>query len=424
MGYRSSTTKLTNASTTNIIDAPAGVVAGDLIIIAIAVGSSGTAYTPPSGFTDYGYNVLNSYDSALIGLMWKIAGLSEPSSYTITLGSAIDSAAVCTAVSGVTNPTTPIASASFQTADVSTLPITIPSASVSPSAAGSDLIWLAGFDTYVPAHSTVYTGPTSPAGFTLRASISGANSGATNAQNIGVATGTASDTSSTTISGGDITNPVGTGAQSFVWLLALNSGGPTGPALSSPTPSGTIGTSTTATLGATTTNGAAGSNNIYGVWSTSNGFSGVTATQVKAGQNAAGSTSGVSTSEAVAVTSTSPTISVSSLTANTLYYYALVQTDVNGDSNVVTGSFTTAAVTTSTALGLRNEFNAPINFTSFDWFLISTWGDTVLASGTTSTNGSGSLLLSGLSLAAGPYLLFYKLASNQDHNGMRPVTLV
>lgn len=424
MSYRSSTTKLTNASTTSVIDAPAGIVSGDLILIAISLSNTGVYASAPSGFTEYDRHAINSYDNAAISLMWKIAGASEPSTYTITFDSPVDSAAVCVVHSGVTNPTTPIASASFQTADVSAVPIEIPSASISPPAVGSDLVWFAGFDTYVPTHSTVYTGPTSPAGWSLRASISGANSGATNAQNIGVATGVSTTTSSTEVSGGSITNPVGTGAQAFAWLIALNSGGPTGPTLSSPIPSSTIGTSTTATLGATTTNGTAGANNIYGVWSTANGFSGVTAAQVKAGQNAAGSSSGVSTSGTIAVTTTSPTIPVSSLIANTTYYYALVQTDVNGNSNVVTGSFTTAAVTTSTALGLRNELNAPISSTSFKWFLTSNWGGSVLASGTTSTNGSGTLLLSGLSLAAGPYLLFYSLASNVDHNGMRPVTLV
>lgn len=199
-------------------------------------------------------------------------------------------------------------------------------------------------------------------------------------------------------------------------------GAASGATLSSPT-TPSIGT-TTATLGATTTNGTAGSNNIYGVWSTSNVFSGVTGTQVKAGQNASGSTSGVSASGIVAVTSTSPTISVTGLTANTTYYFALVENDVNGDSNVVTGSFTTSAVTTSFSLGMLNGSDAAVASISLSWFLMSTWGGAVLASGTTSTDSGGSLTVSGLSQAAGTYKLFYKLASDETQNGMHLVDLV
>jgi hypothetical protein len=217
---------------------------------------------------------------------------------------------------------------------------------------------------------------------------------------------------------------VGANVHNVAMVVLAETAGTPAATLSSPTPSGTIGTATTATLGATTNQGTAGSNNIYGVWSASNGFSGVTATQVKAGQNAAGSTSGVSNSGAVAVTTTSPTISVSSLSASTTYYYALVQNNANGDSNVVTGSFTTSAVTTSTSLGMRDNSNAAVASTSINWYLTSTWGGSVLASGTTSTDGAGALTLTGLSLAAGTYMLFYKLASDQTSNGMHTVVLV
>ena len=121
------------------------------------------------------------------------------------------------------------------------------------------------------------------------------------------------------------------------------------PTLSSATPSGTIGTSTTANIGATTTNGTAGSNTLYTVRATTDIFTGVTATQVKAGQNASGNTTGVTALNA-AVTTTAPSVSQTSLTASTLYYYAEAQEDSNGLSNVLTGSFTTAAAATGAKL--------------------------------------------------------------------------
>lgn len=109
--------------------------------------------------------------------------------------------------------------------------------------------------------------------------------------------------------------------------------------LSAPTPSGTIGTSTTASPGATTNQG---SGTGYVVVTTAS-LAGITAAQIKAGQNASGSTSGV-TSGNVAISATGAfTISLTGLTQTTAYNYAVVQNNANGDSNIVTGSFTTAA---------------------------------------------------------------------------------
>ena len=107
--------------------------------------------------------------------------------------------------------------------------------------------------------------------------------------------------------------------------------------LSSPTPSGTLGTSTTATIGASTdqTSGTG-----YCVVDSAVNLSGVTASQIKAGQKASGSAALASGNTSV---SASPfSISVSGLSVDTLYSYAVVQNNANGDSNVVTGTFTTA----------------------------------------------------------------------------------
>lgn len=193
--------------------------------------------------------------------------------------------------------------------------------------------------------------------------------------------------------------------------------------LTNATPAGGItGSSTTATVGATTNHGTSGSNTLFAVASTSS-LVAITAAQVKAGQNASGSTSGVISGNA-SVASTSPSVSLSGLSGGTLYYFAVVQEDANGLSNVLTGSFSTSTATRSTSLTFRDSANAAVVSQSISWFLTSSWGGTVLHSGTTSTNGAGALLLTGLSSAAGGYLLFYKATSDQNLNGMRPVTLV
>lgn len=113
----------------------------------------------------------------------------------------------------------------------------------------------------------------------------------------------------------------------------------TAPVLSAPTPSGTLGTQTTATIGATSTQSTG---NFYVVVDTAGNLSGVTATQIKSGQRASGAAALAAND--VAVSTTSPSAGVTGLVAGTSYAYAAVQNNANGDSNIVTGTFTTAAL--------------------------------------------------------------------------------
>ncbi len=111
--------------------------------------------------------------------------------------------------------------------------------------------------------------------------------------------------------------------------------------LSSPTPSGTLGTTTTATIGATTDQT---SGTFYAVVDSAANLSGVTATQIKAGQKASGAAALASGSSAVSTTA--PAANVTGLSPTTLYSYAAVQNN-GSDSNVVTGTFTTATAAVS-----------------------------------------------------------------------------
>lgn len=113
------------------------------------------------------------------------------------------------------------------------------------------------------------------------------------------------------------------------------------PALSSPTPSGTLGTATTATIGCTTDTA---SGTLYRVVSLTNNVSGATAAQIAAGNHSGGSAADFSGNSAISTTT--PSASQTGLAAGTLYYYALCQ---NGTSNVVSGSFTTDSPTLSSA---------------------------------------------------------------------------
>lgn len=122
---------------------------------------------------------------------------------------------------------------------------------------------------------------------------------------------------------------------SFITAWTGTDAASSGPTLSSPTPSGTLGTATTATLGCTST-AAAGT--IYGVVDTAANISGITATQVVAGQNKNSTAAAFSAN--ASVSALTPSVGITGLTASTTYSYALAQAN-SGNSNVVTGTFTT-----------------------------------------------------------------------------------
>lgn len=109
--------------------------------------------------------------------------------------------------------------------------------------------------------------------------------------------------------------------------------------LSSPTPSGTLLTQSGATISATTDQGLG---TLYVVVDSSANLSGVTAAQIKAGQKANSTAALASGNVTVTAADLTPDVIVSGLSPSTAYAYAIVQNNAEGDSNVVTGTFTTA----------------------------------------------------------------------------------
>jgi len=107
---------------------------------------------------------------------------------------------------------------------------------------------------------------------------------------------------------------------------------------------------TTATIGATTDQT---SGTFYVVVDTAANLSGVTATQIKAGQKASGSAALASGN--ASVSTTTPSVGVTGLAVETLYSYAAVQNNTNGDSNVVTGTFTTTNGLDQKRFRFRND---------------------------------------------------------------------
>lgn len=192
--------------------------------------------------------------------------------------------------------------------------------------------------------------------------------------------------------------------------------------LSSPTPSGTLGTQTTATLGASTNQS---SGTLYAVASATQAhITGITAAQVIAGQNS--SSAAASFAANAAVSTASPSVGLTGLSGATLYYYALAQVTSGGNSNVVTGSFTTASNTRSTTITLYNASNAVLASTN-----VRVWTRTGLsaaaADGGTNglaltTNGSGVLSVTNLTIAGGAGWLTVKDDTDDNNCHNYPVT--
>jgi hypothetical protein len=128
-------------------------------------------------------------------------------------------------------------------------------------------------------------------------------------------------------------------------LVAISIIDATPAVLSNPTPSGTIGTTTTATIGATTDQPTG---TFYCVVDTAANLAGITNAQIEAGQR--NDNSPALAANSATVTTTTPSAGVTGLSPGTLYSYAACQDNANGDSNIVTGTFTTAAVTNIRAI--------------------------------------------------------------------------
>ncbi len=194
-----------------------------------------------------------------------------------------------------------------------------------------------------------------------------------------------------------------------------------GATLTSPSPLGPIGTTTTATIGGTTNQGTAGSNNMYFVLSTSNVFSGQTVQDCVDGKrHSDGTTTGVTASGAVAVTTTSVTWPRTGLTGSTTYYYAMGQRNANGDSNVIQGSFTTAATVNRgiriTDIYAPNSASIVADATGVDVAVYDAFGGTKLYQGTVNLVGGDCDIDSDSvgALASTPYVLMRWVVSGNE----------
>lgn len=200
---------------------------------------------------------------------------------------------------------------------------------------------------------------------------------------------------------------VSTSYDQILTLLIVLSDNAVAPVITDPTPTGTLGTRTSATLGVTTDSA---SGTLYAVVSTvandinnipTNSGSTVVDGKVFGGANAPFALNGN-------VTTTSPSLALSGITGSTTYYAALVQVTASGISSVVKTSFTTATSVRAFSLtGLGTDVASV--FTLLASKAVKVWTATSTAEaavdgGSTGLDGTitaGTLDMTNLTIAAG-----------------------
>jgi len=193
--------------------------------------------------------------------------------------------------------------------------------------------------------------------------------------------------------------------------FAIEPAAAAGPTLSAGTPANGSTVGSAVSLGCTTSDGSAGTNTLYGVLATSNIFTGVTGAQVKAGQNAAGNSTGVTATNA-AITTTTPSISQGTLASGT-YYAAIVQEKSGNLSNVINLTFTVDADLPTFSAG---PLVSAIGSTTANITVTSSETGTVAVIANTSNPGNTAFDAAAVAITA-------NVSSNVSLSGLTPMQL-
>lgn len=107
IAHRATTSASFGSGTSNTVGKPAGTVSGDYVGFQTVVDTSTTSASAPTGGSSWGTALgggtqfVTNGDGQASTIFHKIAGASEPASYTINPGTGSPQTAVCTAYSGV-----------------------------------------------------------------------------------------------------------------------------------------------------------------------------------------------------------------------------------------------------------------------------------------------------------------------------------
>jgi hypothetical protein len=169
MAYRSSATTGTDNTNSLVATAPAGIVSGDILIAGLTQDDTGSTIGAPSGWTVVSTQNVTNGDTSTFAWAWKLAGGSEPGTYTFTGTAGANMAAVIAAYSG--RNSSPIETSTTNnpnSASPPSSPVTVTGTGFT-TANIDDIVWIGGLDTNGGDGSW-----TAPSGMTLRTEVSGA----------------------------------------------------------------------------------------------------------------------------------------------------------------------------------------------------------------------------------------------------------
>lgn len=341
-----------------VMSKPAGVVTDDYLFFVLTVGAStGNTITPPSGFTLIQSQPASLFSSGIY-VYGKVAGSSEPSTYTVNQTQNNAGRTRMYAYRGV-NTTSPVNVSLISSAQGSVSAVALPNL---PTTVAETVYIGVAFE---------YNGRTP----VLSATGAMTDRGGSTATGLVFNVVEENVPTATTVSGKTESSSLTGDFYGFSMALAPAGGG--GGDTTPPTLSSGVGTatgSTTATVGATTdeANGT-----MYVIVSTSS--TPPSAAQIQAGQTNTGSAAPWSGNQTITTTG-AKTFSATGLTASTTYYPYVQHKDAAGNnSTVLSGpSFTTSAGGDTTPPTLTSPTGTATGSTT--------------ASGTVSTNEANGTL--------------------------------
>lgn len=167
MDYASQSTATPTSGSDVVLSKPTGTVEGDVLVAFITVNWTSTpTITPPSGWTQVGTWGASGASSTHAGVWYKVAGASEPTSYTWTISTTMTDSGSAIVRYTPTAPTTPPGIIDAAAAGSTATPAVAPS--VTTTGTGDTLIAL----------FTASTAGSTPTGMTARVALDRTGAGA------------------------------------------------------------------------------------------------------------------------------------------------------------------------------------------------------------------------------------------------------
>lgn len=172
--FRSAATSVgTLVGSTWTSTAPAGYVAGDILVVIVNVDNASQTITFPAGWTQVSTDHITNGDGETMSWGWKVATGTDAFNFSVSISN-IDWSTTIAAYSGRNTSTTIDVTPSANNPNSATppnSPISVAGTGITPVTNGCDVIWMAGIDPAVTGNGAWVA----PSGMTLRSTTPSTN---------------------------------------------------------------------------------------------------------------------------------------------------------------------------------------------------------------------------------------------------------